>query len=137
MSNPEIEVSPERFLAAMWEGMGPSIQEVLLGVRDHLAESLARETSSRVARGDLSPQARMALTGLAHRLAGPGADQADDLLGELEALREEILPEGYAEMKEGKIPMSHAGFAAWIIDRFLDERVTDISVWQLMNAARP
>lgn len=137
MSEPEVEVSPERFLEMMWEGTGPSIQKILLGMRDYVAASLARETSRRVVRGDLSPEARMALASLAHRLASPGADRADDLLEELQALREEILPEGYAEMREGKIPMSHAGFAAWTIDQFLDERVTDISVWQLMNAARP
>lgn len=137
MSNSEIEVSSERFLEVMWEGMGPSIQKVLLGVRDHLAESLAGETSKRVAHGDLSAKARMALASLAHRLGGPGADRVEDLLEELEALREEILPEGYAGMREGKTPMSHAGFATWTIDQFLDERVTDVSVWQLMNAARP
>ena len=137
MSDAEIEVSAERFLEMMWEGTGPSIQKILLGMRDYVAASLARETSRRVTRGDLSPEARMALASLAQRLGSPGTEQAGDLLGELEALREEILPEGYAEMREGKIPMSHAGFATWTIDQFLDERVTDISVWQLMNAARP
>lgn len=138
MSKPDLgEITPEQLVEAMWDGIGPAVQKVLVGVRNHLVATFASDISRQVTSGDLSPEARMALAGLANRLDSPGADQAEEILEELTGLRQEILPEGYEEMKEGRIPMSQAGFATWTIDQFLDERVTDISVWQLMNAARP